>query len=345
MHIKRFFGKTTDGALRSVKEEFGEEAVILSTRKRDGLVEIIAAVDFDAEEVEERLRKEEALGKELKGLRYELSELRTLFSSVLVEMEVKGIASIGPGAITVYNDLISMGVSRDLAGWLVRRAASMPGGGDLRDRCFEVIRSRVGATNPLTGGKRPGLLALVGPTGAGKSTTVAKLAGRLSRAGRRVGLISIDHRRAGSEMLRAYSRELGVPFAIPSSKDDFNRLLWDYREMDYILIDTPGSSPKDRRTLQDLKGFLNGGLPIRIGLVLSLTAREENFADACRGFGQLPVDHLVFTKLDEASIPGSVVNASVRMNRPVSFICHGQRVPEDIRVFSGDLLIRLFKRG
>lgn len=347
MHIKRFSGKTTEEALRLVREEFGDDAVILSTKKRDGLVEILAAIDFDAEKIEERFRREEVLDKELKGLRYELSELKTLFSSIVGEMEIKGIASLGPGALMLYNDLISKGISRDLAGWLVRKAALLNEEGDLWKRCFMVVKSSVQVFNPFKDPKKPGLLAFVGPTGSGKTTTVAKLAGRLSRAGKRIGLISIDRRRPGAnEMLKTYGAELGIPLAVPSSKDEFNRLLWDFRGMDYILIDTPGRNPKDGEALKELRAFLNGGFPIKIGLVLSLTTREENFIDACRGFGQLMVDCLVFTKLDETAISGPVVNASVKMKRPVAFICDGQRIPEDIRIFSEGLLGRLlFKRG
>ncbi len=345
MHIKRFTGKRTEEVLKRVRAEFGEDALILSTRKKKGLVEVIAAVDFDAERLEERLRKEEILDRELKGLRYELSELRTLFTSVVGEMEVRKVASIGPGSLNIYRDLTSKGIDHELAVWIVRKAASLKGG-DLRERSLRVVRETVKVSNPLKDMKKPGLIALVGPTGSGKTTTIAKMAGKLKRTGRRIGLVSLDNRRPGSkEMLKAYSDLIGVSMGVPSTKEEFHKLLWDYRDMDYILIDTPGKNPRDPRALSELQTLLNGGLPIRIGLVLSLTARDESFADACRGFGRLPVDSLIFTRFDETPLPGPIVNASVRMGKPVAFLCNGQRVPEDIKILSEDLLESLICRG
>ncbi|MBI5599088.1 MAG: hypothetical protein HY890_05050 [Deltaproteobacteria bacterium] len=349
MHIKRFRGKILEEALRAVKAAFGDDAVILSTKKGEGFAEVLAAVDFDVAEIEKRFGEDTAVKRELDGLKGELSEIRCLFSSAVKDGAVRELAGLGPGAVKLYEEMVRTGVRDELSRNLVRAAASEKGGGNLRDRVLRVINEKTTVCNPLAGGERPRLFALLGPTGVGKTTTIAKIAARLKvKGGAKVGLISIDTARPGAnEVLKASARAIGVPVDSPATKEDFTRALWKYKDRDVVLIDTPGKNPVDSKAMGQLRHMLAGGVPVKTALVLSATARDESLFNACRGFARaMPIDCLVFTRLDETRQAGSIVNTSAFLKKPIAYLCDGQRIPDDIRMASSGAIGNLvFGRG
>ncbi len=342
MHIRRFRGRSTTDALNEVRKAFGDDALILSTKKRDGIVEVVAAVDFDLEDMERRLEENAFIKGRLDELKSELSDLRCLFSKVITDDITRDIAYTGNGAIKLYTELVSRGVDKRLSHRLVKAAIAYKGEDmGILERCYSVIRDNTKVCNPIAEGDKPHLFALIGPTGAGKTTTIAKLAGLLSKECN-VGIVSIDNKRPGTnEILKEYAREFGVSFAVPKTKREFNKMLWRQKDRDVILIDTPGENPREGKEIDRLKGMLNSGLPIRTGLVLSVTSRDETIVEACRGFGTIPIDCLVFTKIDEAVNYGAILNTFASMNRPVAYLCNGRKVPHDIGNASHDLLGRL----
>ena len=139
---------------------------------------------------------------------------------------------------------------------------------------------------------------MIGPSGSGKSTTIAKIAGGLkSKCGAKVGLISLpSNNRASAGALLESARAFDMPLEVPRSRDELQRTIWNLRDSDAILIDTPGVNPGDAKAVKSVGSMLNLGLPIEKGLVLSLTASEENQIDACKGFGALEPDCLVVTR-------------------------------------------------
>ncbi|MFQ5329790.1 MAG: hypothetical protein ACE5D4_07370 [Thermodesulfobacteriota bacterium] len=347
--MKRFKGKSLKEALSGVKGAFGEEALILSTKTKGGVTEVLAAVDFDIEEIEHKVLDAPKGNEEIGKIRDELAELKSLFSTLINDRREREIAAYGNGAIGLYGELIASGIHERLAQRLISVSATSKSsrGVMLRENCCRIIKENSSVWNPLK--KRGGqtLLAFVGPTGAGKTTTIAKLAGRInSEQRKKVGFVSLDSVRPGAnETLRVCGRSLGIPLQTPRSKKEFNKVMWEFKEKELILIDTPGRNPKDRRGIAALGEVLNIGLPIKTGLVLTMTSRDDTLFDACRGFNRLSLDYMVYTHLDEARRFGSILNNYALLKKPVAYLCNGQRIPQDIGAASQERVGKLILRG
>ena len=348
MHIKRFRGKTLPKALKEVKESFGEDAVIISTRIVKGISEVVAAIDFDVEEIESSLDSSDNLKKSLIDIKEELDELKYIFSKVVKNQARHEVAGLGGFAYQVYEELLESGIHERLSRRLVKTAAQATSDTPdvVKKRCMKMILDNTGVHNPFKGKDGPRILALVGPAGSGKSSTVAKIAGGLkSKCGANVSLISLPTSRPGAiSGLRESARTFDMDLETPRSRDELQRTIWNNRDKDVILIDTPGINPNDRAAVSGVAAMLKIGLPIETALVLNLPASEESHADACRGFGVIPPDCLVFTRLDEAKRFGEIVNVSARLKKPVAYLCDGQSIPNDIRLpsrnFLGNLVLK-----
>lgn len=184
---------------------------------------------------------------------------------------------------------------------------------------------------PLGGPAR--VVALVGPTGVGKTTTVAKLASLAALVERRkVALITMDtYRVGGVEQLRRFAALIGVPLSVAGDGASLRQALEEHRDADLILIDTAGRSPKQPGALDAMAGaFARAGEPIQVHLVLAAANRLRELEATLRHYEGLGPECLVFTKTDEAWGGGAVLEACTRASLPVSFVCTGQRVPEDI---------------
>lgn len=180
-------------------------------------------------------------------------------------------------------------------------------------------------------------VALVGPTGVGKTTTIAKLAAHFKlRQARRVGMITIDtYRIAAVEQLRAYAEILAVPVEIVLQPADMVPALQRLADCDVVLVDTSGRSQNDAARLAELKGFLDAARTVgelQTHLVLSCTGHPKQLMEVAERFAALGVDRVVFTKLDEAVGLGVIFNVLRRLNLQLSYLTTGQDVPDDIEV-------------
>lgn len=174
--------------------------------------------------------------------------------------------------------------------------------------------------------------AFVGTTGSGKTSTVAKLAAfHHMREKKKVLIISFDGMRlAATEQMRIYAKVIGVPFEIVNEASEIEPLIEKYSDVDVVLIDTSGRSPKNQSSIQNLAGLKKLSVPIDIHLVLSLTETEVHLDRVVRGFAPLGIQSLIFAKLDETWTYGPVFNLSHRWGLPLSYFGIGQRVPEDV---------------
>ncbi|EDM23983.1 flagellar biosynthesis protein FlhF [Caminibacter mediatlanticus] len=189
------------------------------------------------------------------------------------------------------------------------------------------------------------ILMFVGPTGVGKTTTIAKLAARYAyklSTRHKVGIITLDTYRIGAvEQLMTYAKMMKLPIETVVDPNDFEEALNSLRHNDYILIDTVGSSQHDKEKIEKLNSFLkvDSFAEINVNLVLSAVTKYEDLIDIYKNFSILPIDTFVFTKLDETKSYGNVFSLLLDTKKPISYFSIGQEVPDDLIVANADYLI------
>jgi flagellar biosynthesis protein FlhF len=186
------------------------------------------------------------------------------------------------------------------------------------------------------------LAALVGPTGVGKTTTIAKLAANFRlKEKRRVGLITVDtYRIAAVEQLRTYADIIDLPMHVVSTPREMRETVERMSHLDLILLDTAGRSPKDEVRIQELKMFLTEAAADEVHLVLSSVAAARTLEQTAKQFSVVGATSLILTKLDEASGLGSVLPLLRSSELPLSYLTDGQNVPDDIKIANPHHLAR-----
>ncbi len=190
------------------------------------------------------------------------------------------------------------------------------------------------------------ILMFVGPTGVGKTTTIAKLAARYAyklSTRHKVGIITLDTYRIGAvEQLMTYAKMMKLPIETVVDPNDFEEALNSLRHNDYILIDTVGSSQHDKEKIEKLNTFLKveSFAEINVNLVLSAVTKYEDLMDIYKNFSILPIDTFVFTKLDETRSYGNIFSLLLETKKPISYFSIGQEVPDDLIVADADYLIK-----
>jgi len=190
---------------------------------------------------------------------------------------------------------------------------------------------------------RAKVVVLVGPTGVGKTTTIAKLAASFRlREHRSVALVTIDtYRIAAVDQLRTYAQILDVPLKVVLTPDEFRDVLAGLRSHDLIFVDTAGRSQNDTIKLNELRRFFESAKPDEVHLVLAGNCSHKVMLSAVRQFGSLGIDRVIFTKLDESVGFGVVLSVIKQVDAKLSYLTTGQDVPDDIEVGSGRRLAQL----
>jgi flagellar biosynthesis protein FlhF len=249
-----------------------------------------------------------------------------------------------------YTHLIQNQVAEELATDMVRqlqtyRAEQLQQESFVREKLAEQVERMIPSSGPLTRKKETGphVVVLIGPTGVGKTTTLAKLAANLKLSEkRRVGLITMDtYRIAAIDQLRRYAELIGSPLKVVNSCEDMKAAVAAMSDCEFVLIDTAGRSPTDSIKLAELREMLEAARPDEVHLVLSSTASQSCIEFAIERFSAVRVDKIIFTKLDEAVHVGVVLNVVRKVNKALSYVTTGQNVPDDIEVGQGSRLARL----
>lgn len=268
-------------------------------------------------------------------------------------ISASGFALKGRVAEGLYRDLVAGDVEPTLAGRLVSDAVAELSPGKRRSRSALVnavaraipgLAPDISDENALPGKK---VVAFVGPTGVGKTTSIAKLAAHLALGQKKkIILFSLDGYRIGAvEQLRTYAGLIGVPFRFVSQVSELPGLIADNARRDYILIDTAGRGVKDMHVMEPLAGFLRDSEYIERHLVMSASMKSSDMKRTQDQFEICRPDHLLFTKLDETSTPGPILNELARTKKTFSYYTDGQRVPEDLHCAARGRIMDLVLNG
>ncbi len=243
------------------------------------------------------------------------------------------------GLSPLFAELLVAGLNPRLARELVDRARQEIG--PERQQSSTLLKHQLtkllAAEIPIAGSIQlePGLrrlVALVGPTGVGKTTTIAKLAANFRlRQNKRVGLITVDtYRIAAVEQLRTYAEIMDLPMEVVSNPAELRAAADRFADLDLVLLDTAGRSPRDAEQIQELEQLLRAAAPDEVHLVISGTASAASLEPTVARFAQVGATAMILTKLDEAHALGGLLTLLRSCGLPLSYSTQGQRVPDDI---------------
>lgn len=345
-----------------VKKQMGPEAVILRTRTipfsdkttgrsdRGNGIEVTAAVDYEAPKFYEdysNIKKDDMgdLGRELREIKEALlcaDAARTLNPEIFFNQELR----------YKYNYFKTFGLKQDiirdlmLEGWGEKKENDNLSSHLLKDSLVKVL-SKIKTNGRSENSNGRMVYSFIGPTGVGKTTTLAKLAALNSvQRGMKSVLITLDtFRIAAASQLEAYARIMGIPMEIAVSRKNLQKILAKYGDYNRIFIDTAGRSPNMDQDMRELKVLLDVQEEIHSFLVLSATTQYKNMINSAERYKALPFKSYIFTKLDETEDLSTMINFLITKQKPVSYFTTGQQVPEDIEIASRKKLATFLLAG
>jgi len=268
----------------------------------------------------------------LLAMRREVESLRALLQDQLASLAWSDRLRREPLKALVLKDLSVLGVAPDIARLLAARvpaATQVHAAGRIAPAL--VMRQLAAVEHgEVMGG---GIYAVVGPTGVGKTTTIAKLAARwaVRHGADSVALVSLDHYRIGArDQLATFARLLGVPMQVASSARELDGVLQGLAARRLVLIDTAGMSPHDKRLTEQFATLLGPGRKIRTLLTLAANSEQSALDEVVRSYAAVRPEALVLTKLDEAASLGGVLSVAIRHALPLAWLADGQCIPDDL---------------
>lgn len=274
----------------------------------------------------------------MKRLERQLERIERSLSGLSRESADRAVADLPDSVRRAHDDLLSAGVDRDTARDLVLKLgrrlteSELRRDGDVRRRLLEVVGESLPVRGPVRLGRgERRVVALVGPTGAGKTTTAAKLAGQFWLARRKVGVLSLDtFRIAATDQLRRQMDILQVPMEVASDAASVREGLDRLADAELVVIDTTGRSPRNARELRRQGSLLRAAKPDEVHLVVAANTHPDFAADTLKRFAVLEPSNLVLSKVDEAPALGGMLRSVLDARLGVSYLTVGQEVPDDL---------------
>lgn len=345
MKVLKIKAKTLQDALLEARRQLGEGAMPLHTKqyeevsmlglRRSPVVEILAAVDttHPASESASQAYPEGSAG--MQDIAGQIAGIRNIIAQLDTDTR--------PQELTEAADrLIKNGVSEMLTRTLLSGGAS-----ETPDQIMAAIGKRLNCAGGIKQDGAQARVVLVGPTGAGKTTTAAKLAAEYVLVHKKnVALMTLDTYRVGAvEQLATYARILDIPLEVGMCPEDVDALVARHRDKDLIIIDTVGRSQREKRHLDELDRLVKPARPTESHLVISSQASVAAQREAVDAFRSIGVNRLIITKLDECPVPGCLLDLAAHSLLPFSYLTYGQEVPDDICVADRGFLSQLIWEG
>ncbi|WP_017444709.1 flagellar biosynthesis protein FlhF [Gayadomonas joobiniege] len=300
--------------------------------------------DFETNDVQDNeLIPSDNERSELSSIKAEMAELRKLLHHQVSGLMWQEVARSQPQKAYVIERLREMGISEAVAEQVAGFIAADSSQSEAWQQALQLLSNKISVTrNDIM--RQGGVVALVGPTGVGKTTTVAKLAAHFAKkyGPESVALVTTDTYRIGAyEQLQTYAKIIGCPCKVAHNSDELSQLLQQLKNRKLVLIDSAGMGQKDIRLGQQMDVLMQTvGVQIRSYLVLQATAQQKVMQEAVRYFSRTRLAGCIFTKLDECNSLGEIISTAIQNSLPIGYLTDGQRVPEDIKVASANYLVK-----
>ncbi|HWL13240.1 MAG TPA: flagellar biosynthesis protein FlhF [Ureibacillus sp.] len=378
MKMKKYTAPSISEAMKLVRSELGDDAVIINskvivTKKLFGLIkhknfEVLAGVDqvetrptsprlpdlqvmttrYKELEEQPKVHIDETITNELKS---ELADLKSMMKS----MQKQTIQSELPENFLPFFDFLKRqelseelitAISDEL--FVHQKEQQAPLAKQQMKEIAKNILRRLLADLPMGGlSYEKKYINVLGPTGVGKTTTIAKMAARsVLEKKKKIGFITTDtYRIAAIEQLKTYANLLQAPVEIVYNETDYRKAIENLAHLDLIFIDTAGRNYKEAKYVEDLKQLINFEQEAESYLVLALTAKEQDMETIIEQFSELPIGKYIFTKMDETNSIGTMYNLMIKYNKGLAYYTNGQEVPEDIEEARLEAVLELLFQG
>ncbi|MGX2959276.1 flagellar biosynthesis protein FlhF [Peribacillus sp. JNUCC 23] len=382
MNVKRYQAESMTEAIKMVRDELGNDAVILSSKPiftggflgmfKKRSIEVFAAVDPQVTPAQavtkQKLKKVplnamktvpkdkqpvEALTKQkLEPMQTSTEVMKELedLKTMIKELKQRPDKTYPEPIHSVYQlfveQEIDQTIQRDVMDQLLANWSQSHGRSSEEEFSNQV---KAELLNQFSTVKDWGFhaekkyLNIVGPTGVGKTTTLAKAAALcMLKQNKRVAFITTDtYRIAAIDQLKTYAKILNVPIEVAYNLEDFQKAIERFSHYDLVFIDTAGRNFRNADYVRDLQNIIDFSVEMETYLVLSLTSKQKDMEDIYRQFSMIPIKQVIFTKADETSTYGAMVNFTIKNEMGVAYVTNGQNVPDDIEMANPQLLVKM----
>ncbi len=362
MRVKKYTVNSMPEAMDLIRLDLGPNAVILHSEKirRGGImgwfgrsrIEVVAAIDTDLQDFPPP-RSGMAVDPTVQSMRDELDSLKVVLTQVAQNRQAAPVAVPRVASLEEwYQRLVDQGVTSHLAQEVIQRVSNelsrwtLDNQGVLNEHLHWYLGRKLPAPAPLslTPG-HPHVFFIVGPTGVGKTTTLAKLAAKFAHAPyhkAKVLLITTDtFRVAAIPQISAFGEILGVPVEVAYKPEQLRTIINAHSDRDLILVDTPGRSQRATHEVAALRDYLAAIPNKTVHLALTAGSKYEDMHQVINAFSSMPLNGLIFTKIDETASLGAAYSVACERELPLSYLTNGQRVPEDIEVATAEYVVDL----